>query len=62
MRDVLVNQTGTTEFGFKSVAKDFTKATLVVIKALLGFIENGTDVDDDITSIQNSRIASTFEV
>lgn len=58
----LVNQTGTAEFGVEAMAKDFGKATLVVVKALLGFVIDCADIDDNITRIQNSWVACSFEI
>jgi hypothetical protein len=45
-----------TEFCIKAMAEGFSETTLMMVEALLRLIVNGTNVDHDIASAQNSLI------
>lgn len=56
----LVDQASGGELRVETVTEDLRKSTLVVIKALSGFIVDTADIDDNRTSVENGRVSSTL--
>lgn len=44
------------------MTENFRESALVVVEALLGFIVDSTNVNDDVTSIEDGRVARALEV
>jgi hypothetical protein len=44
------------------VAEHIVKAALVVVKPLLAFVINGTDVHDYVASVEDVRVPRAFHV
>jgi len=57
---LLVDKTSGGQLGVESMAKDLSETPLVVVKALLGFVVNGANVDHNVAGLENGGIAAAL--
>ena len=58
----LVDETGRRQLRVEAIAKDLGEPALVVIEPLLCLIVDASNIDNDVASVKNSRIARALKV
>jgi hypothetical protein len=58
----LVDQASGRQLGHKAVTEILLKSTLMMIKALNGFIVHAADVNDDVACVEDSGVARPLQV
>lgn len=62
MAGALVDETGRRQLRVEAIAEDLGEPALVVVEPLLCLIVDASNIDNDVASVKNSRIARALKV